>query len=173
MTNQQLTSVYPIGYQPRGIMPLNNNQYGQQVSNQYYQNSPYNGIQNGQPSTPPSTGVIWVQGEAGAKAYQVTTPNLVVPLFDTENQTIYLKYLDQQGRPQYEILDYVNRNAPSPQPPTQEVAVIETGNFVTQEQFADFSNQMTQQFAELQKKLNDFKARVGNNKNTAKKENKS
>ena len=44
-------------------------------------------------------GVIWVQGEAGAKSYMVA-PNQTVQLWDSEDQVIYLKSADASGMPQ-------------------------------------------------------------------------
>ena len=61
-------------------------------------------------------GLIWVSGEAGAKAYLVA-PNTTVALYDSENQTIYLKSADASGMPSMKILDYTirdfNKTAPS------------------------------------------------------------
>lgn len=58
------------------------------------------------------TGIIWVQGEAGAKSYLVA-PNNTVQLWDSEKQTIYLKSADASGMPSMKILDYTIRdNAP-------------------------------------------------------------
>ena len=45
-----------------------------------------------------NNGIIWVQGEAGAKSYLVA-PNNTVQLWDSESQTIYLKSADASGMP--------------------------------------------------------------------------
>lgn len=64
-------------------------------------------------------GVIWVQGEAGAKSYLVA-PNNTVQLWDSESQTIYLKSADASGMPSMKVLDYTIRdlakNTPSAPP---------------------------------------------------------
>lgn len=58
------------------------------------------------------SGIIWVQGEAGAKSYMVA-PNTTVQLWDSESQTIYLKSADASGMPSMRIIDYTIRdNAP-------------------------------------------------------------
>lgn len=57
-----------------------------------------------------NNGIIWVQGEAGAKSYLVA-PNTTVPLWDSESQVIYLKSADVSGMPSIKILDYTIRNA--------------------------------------------------------------
>jgi len=55
--------------------------------------------------------LIWVQGEAGAKAYMVA-PNNTIALWDSEAQVIYIKESDMMGRPTMQILDYTIRNKP-------------------------------------------------------------
>ena len=66
---------------------------------QYPQNLQHQSQQNG---------VIWVQGEAGAKSYLVA-PNSTVQLWDSESQTIYLKSADASGMPSMKVLDYTIR----------------------------------------------------------------
>lgn len=88
---------FPMGYQPY---------YGYQG----YQVQP----QSSQPQAQQSNGIIWVQGEAGAKSYLVA-PNNTVQLWDSESQTIYLKSADASGMPSMRILDYTIR----PNSPTQ------------------------------------------------------
>lgn len=73
--------------------------------------------QTQQPSTAQASqqsvgSMIWVQGEAGAKAYSNLQPGIPVALWDSEEQVIYIKSIDQSGKPQMTILDYVDRNAP-------------------------------------------------------------
>ena len=60
------------------------------------------------------TGIIWVSGEAGAKAYLVA-PNNTVQLWDSESQTIYLKSADSMGMPTIKTLDYTVRDTQAPQ----------------------------------------------------------
>lgn len=60
-----------------------------------------------------NTGIIWVQGEAGAKSYLVA-PNTTVQLWDSENQVIYLKSADASGMPSMRTLDYTIRGANLP-----------------------------------------------------------
>lgn len=62
-----------------------------------------------------SNGIIWVQGEAGAKSYMVA-PNNTVQLWDSESQTIYLKSADASGMPSMRILDYTIRSNASQMP---------------------------------------------------------
>lgn len=67
-----------------------------------------------QTQQPQQSGIIWVQGEAGAKSYMVA-PNTTVQLWDSESQTIYLKSADASGMPSMRILDYTIRDNNSPQ----------------------------------------------------------
>ena len=54
---------------------------------------------------PQNSGIIWVSGEAGAKAY-LTAPNTTVQLWDSEAQRIYLKSADASGMPSIKTLEY-------------------------------------------------------------------
>ncbi len=63
-----------------------------------------------QQQQPDGGSIIWVQGEAGAKAYLVA-PGNTVQLWDSENQVIYLKSADMSGMPSMRILDYTERTA--------------------------------------------------------------
>lgn len=65
--------------------------------------------------TSSGNGVIWVQGETGAKSYLVA-PNSTALLMDSESNRFYLKSSDGSGMPQpLRIFEYVeiNRNAPN------------------------------------------------------------
>lgn len=82
-----------------------------------YPQAQYQPVQYQQPQQPQQTpsvtsSIIWVSGEAGAKAYLVA-PNSTVQLWDSEKQTIYLKSADASGMPSMKVLDYTIRdNAP-------------------------------------------------------------
>ena len=70
---------------------------------QYYPQYPSN--INQQQNNP----IIWIQGIESAKAFQ-TAPNSTVVLFDSDEQVIYIKSSDMQGRPSMRILDYTIRS---------------------------------------------------------------
>ena len=95
-----------------------------------------------QPQPPQRTGVIWVQGEAGAKSYLVA-PNSTVYLWDSESLTIYVKSADPSGMPSIKVLDYKVRNT------TPEA---KTSNFVTRDELAA-----------IQKEIERLKKEVGHN----------
>lgn len=77
----------------------------------YNYNFPYqfNGYSQPQQPQQQSNGIIWVQGEAGAKSYLVA-PNTTVQLWDSEAQVIYLKSADASGMPSMKIIDYTIRD---------------------------------------------------------------
>lgn len=57
-----------------------------------------------------SGGIVWVQGDAGAKAYPVA-PNTSVLLMDSESSTFYIKSTDNSGMPlPLRIFDYSERS---------------------------------------------------------------
>lgn len=76
--------------------------------------------------------MIWVQGESGAKSYLIANGN-TVPLWDSENQVIYLKSVDASGIPSMRILDYTERTAPAKTP--LQTAQQPGGEFVTRAEF--------------------------------------
>lgn len=89
----------PVQYQPVQYQPV---QYQQQPQQQ-------------QQAPPMSSNMIWVSGEAGAKAYLVA-PNTTVQLWDSESQRIFLKSADASGMPSMKVLDYTIRDT-APQKP--------------------------------------------------------
>lgn len=97
-------SYFPVGYQY--MYPQNQFQYQQPTG--VAQPS----IQQSNQSNNGLGGIIWVQGEAGAKSYLVA-PNTTVQLWDSESQTIYLKSADASGMPSMKTLDYVIREVPN------------------------------------------------------------
>ena len=72
-----------------------------QIQNQYQQAV---NIPQSQPQQI-NQGLIWVQGEAGAKSYLVA-PNSTVLLMDSESSRFYLKSTDGAGMPSLKIFEY-------------------------------------------------------------------
>lgn len=106
-------SYFPAGYQP-AYYPTQSNAYPTQMN-----------VGATQPTQ--NTGIIWVQGEAGAKSYLVA-PNTTVPLWDSETQTIYLKSADASGMPSMKVIDYTIRDVP-PVKQAQGVAYVTKDEF--------------------------------------------
>lgn len=106
-----------------------NNYFPATYQPQYYY--PVNQLQQTPAAAQPNNGIIWVQGEAGAKSYLVA-PNNTVPLWDSETQTIYLKSADASGLPSMKIIDYTIRDVPPARLQTQ---AQPAENYVTKEEF--------------------------------------
>ena len=84
-------SYLPATYQPS----WNYGGLNQQMYPQYQQNMPAQQTQN-------SPGLIWVDGEVGAKAYQMPQnwpANQPIALWDTNDTVIYLKSINPMGMP--------------------------------------------------------------------------
>lgn len=55
---------------------------------------------------PQQNNLIWIQGGLQSAKSYLTAPNTTIPLWDAEEQTIYLKTTDASGMPSIKILDY-------------------------------------------------------------------
>ena len=111
---------FPIGYQQ--MYPQYNYVQQPQVVSQVVQQQNDNGI-------------LWVQGEAGAKSWAVA-PGKSVMLMDSESNTFYIKSSDQSGMPMpLRIFDYTERTQQSTQNQVLQSKEIDTSQFVTWEAF--------------------------------------
>ena len=101
-------------------------------------------VQPPMPSQPmqaqqPNNGLIWVQGESGAKSYLVA-PNATVMLMDSEGERFYLKSADASGMPlPLRIFDYKERTTAAQQAFGGSVAMetVNLDNFVTRKEFEE------------------------------------
>lgn len=77
-------------------------------------------------------GILWVQGEAGAKSWAVA-PGKSVMLMDSESNTFYIKSSDASGMPMpLRIFDYTERTSQQQtQPQVVQHQEIDTSQFVT------------------------------------------
>lgn len=88
------------------------------------------------------TGILWVQGEAGAKSWAVA-PGKSVMLMDSESNTFYIKSSDNSGMPMpLRIFDYTERTQLTQPVNTIQHEQIDTSQFITKE--------------ELEKRLSEF-----------------
>ena len=141
MANYPYYGNYNQFYQP----PLQDN-LAQMRNNQYMQMPQMQPMQQAQ-NQQSSNGIIWVQGEEGAKAYMVAPGNSVL-LMDSENSAFYIKSSDNSGVPMpLRIFDYVERNA------KQQMQNIKPNvEYVTR-----------QEFDALSARINDIMANINNN----------
>ena len=93
-------------------------------------------------STPQQNGIIWVQGEAGAKSYMVA-PGQTVQLWDSEEKIIYLKSADTSGMPSMKILDYTIRGEETAKPAEE---------YATKADLAALSDKIEKMKADMAKK---------------------
>lgn len=119
---------YPYyGGYPMGLYQPAQNQY--QPINQPMMNQPQNQPMQNQQT---NGGIIWVQGEEGAKAYLVA-PGESRLLLDSEGNHFYLKSTDIQGMPQpLRVFDYVERTG---QRQPAQAASVQTDEYVTRQEF--------------------------------------
>lgn len=76
-----------------------------------------------------NNGIIWVQGESGAKAYPVQSGKNVV-LFDSESEHFFIKSTDNSGMPQpLRIFSYKETNK------IEEKNTIDTSMLITRDEF--------------------------------------
>lgn len=113
-------------------------QYGYQPQSYYPPTQPipdqltYLRQQQMQPMQQPAASPLWVQGEAGAKAYPVA-PGSSVILMDSESNVFYIKSADQSGMPTMRTFEYRERTA-AQNPPVQ-AAQQPQGDYVTRSEF--------------------------------------
>lgn len=98
-----------------------------------------------------SNGIIWVQGEAGAKSFMVA-PNTTVQLWDSEDQVIYLKSADASGMPTMKVLDYTIRQAGS----QQNAPALMQSDFVTRDELSAFEEKIKKMIGGTDDGKSDF-----------------
>ena len=114
---------YYSGYQPMYYQPPMADQLAQ--------------LRQQQTTVPSSSPIIWVQGEAAARAYMVAAGNSVL-LMDSDASVFYLKSTDASGMPQpMRIFDYTERTAKK-----EEIPVTVAEDYVTRKEFDALSERM-------------------------------
>lgn len=121
---------YAPFYRPNYYSPIQQNQ--QEMIPQYsQQQQPMpQAQQNG-------NGLIWVQGETGAKSF-IVAPGQTVMLMDSEGDRFYLKTADASGMPMpLRVFEYKERTDAANQANNAPVSGFQhnNGEFVTREEF--------------------------------------
>ena len=101
-----------------------------------------------------ANGLIWVQGEAGAKSWFVN-PGATVLLMDSEAMRFYLKSADMNGVPAMRTFAYSEVGAAKPQ------EVTETVNFVTVDEFNGFKDEVFRKLEDLAEPMEVSVSRKG------------
>ena len=106
------------------------------------------------PAQPPQAnqGLLWVQGETGAKSY-LMAPNTTVLLMDSEGSRFYLKSTDNAGMPSLRMFEYTEIVQSAPQAP-QTVPEDLDSKYVTRGEYEALRGQ----YADILDKLNSFHA---------------
>lgn len=140
---------YQYQYAPQVQPPMD--RLAQLQAQQYQMNQPMQ-----QPAQPPQTnqGLLWVQGEAGAKSYLVA-PNTTVLLMDSEGSRFYLKSTDNAGMPSLRVFEYseVSQNASQA---AQSAQTNLDDKYVTRQEY----DALRTKYAEIMDKLDSFRAPV-------------
>ena len=84
----------------------------------------------------PTSSLIWVQGEGGAKSYLVGAGQSVL-LMDAEGSTFYIKSTDTSGMPMpLRVFDYKERTQ------TNQQSGLQHGNYVTHEELEKWTKDL-------------------------------
>ena len=135
----------------------NYNQYGYQPN---YYTDQLSQLRN-QPMQQPApqqnnNGLIWVQGETGAKSYLVA-PNTTIMLMDSESSKFYLKSADASGMPMplrtFEYKEIVQ--GATPPNLTNNTSEFDLNKFVTRDELNEILANMTAQETPKRKKKDE------------------
>ena len=126
--------------------------YQQPYPQQYY--TPQNALNtplNAQAQS--GSGIIWVQGEAGAKAFPVGAGQSV-QLMDSEDMVFYIKSVDQSGIPKpLRIFDYTERTADHSEATSPKPAPSD--DFVSRKEFDEFREDVKRSMKGMRRQKHD------------------
>lgn len=132
---------FPVGYNPSSLYQA--------------QPSPYTLQQSNQPQQQSSNGIIWVQGEAGAKSYMLA-PNTTLALWDSEANVIYLKSTDASGMPSIKTLKYTIEQPQNPTNQLQQDSQVDMKDYIRRDEFNQYMEAFnTHVLAEFSKQLKE------------------
>lgn len=106
--------------------------------------------------------MTWVQGETGAKSYQVV-PNTTVALWDSEDKRIFLKSSDAMGMPSMKKLRYVIEDeAPAHNNLVANADVPKT-DFATKDDILSIQEQIDALKGKIEKENNNYERSKSSN----------
>lgn len=129
----------PQGYQQMYYQNGGQPQYNQRNWQQYYQpqvQQPSPTPQYQQP-TQANGNIFWVLGEAGAKSYTNLQPGVPIALWDSEDQVIYIKSIDQTGKPQMTKLRYKEET-------DEDKKVVASDEYAKKDQIDNLASQLSE-----------------------------
>lgn len=121
---------YAPFYRPTYYDQMNTPSFNQQPMVQPVQQMPT-------PAQQTNNGLVWVQGEAGAKSFLVA-PGCTVMLMDSEGERFYLKSADASGMPlPLRVFEYKERTETAQQTAGGSVSAFDDldNKFVTRDEF--------------------------------------
>lgn len=127
---------YPTVQNYSSFQPIAMPQYQDRLSQ--LQNNYQQAINATQPMQV-NQGLLWVQGESGAKSYLVA-PNTTVLLMDSESQRFYLKSTDNSGMPNLRTFEYSEVLQNTSQAPNSPEIDLD-GKYVTREEYEGLKRQ--------------------------------
>ena len=153
-----------MAYNLQSVYPYSMNYNAYQQPQQQYTAQPNMSYQAQQQPV----GIIWVDGEVGAKAYQlpVNWPvNAPMPLWDTNDTVIYLKSINQMGMPNpLQKIHYTMEEAkPSPmlgQSAQAQPALPEHTDYVTKDDLEHLKDELKEAMTELKAVKSNGKSAV-------------
>ena len=89
-----------------------------------------------QQAQPVNQGILWVQGEAGAKSYLVA-PNTSVLLMDSEESRFFIKTTDNAGMPTLRTFEYQEVTAGAAPVPQKQPEINMDDKYVTRQEYND------------------------------------
>ena len=104
-------------------------------------------------------GILWVQGEAGAKSYLVA-PNTSVLLLDSESEKFYIKTTDQAGMPTLRTFEYKEITAGAAPAPQKQPEMNMDDKYVTRQEY----NELWGKYEELYGMLETATSPTGKDK---------
>lgn len=104
--------------------------------------------QQPQQSQQVNQGILWVQGEAGAKSYLVA-PNTSVLLMDSENSNFYIKTTDAAGMPTLRTFAYKEVVFGS-QEPQKQAEINLDDKYVTRQEYDDLRGKYEELYSYLE-----------------------
>lgn len=149
-----------MAYVPSFYYPNNNAQNITGAMNPYYVGPAIPQM----PTSQSSAGIIWVDGETAAKAYQIpmgiTGP---VALWDTNDQVIYLKSVNQMGIPNpLQKIRYQMEEPPTVIPAGQS-GDTQTNAYVTKDDLMALKNELREMIKQTQASVNQNGSQSGRN----------
>jgi len=93
---------------------------------------------------PQQQGILWVQGESGAKSWLVA-PNNTVLLMDSESPRFYIKSADGAGMPTLKVYEYHEAEIRP-----QSVPTVANDNYCTKEEYKGLEGKIDDVVARLE-----------------------